>query len=170
MRKICYLELHSQAPCDECIQDHMESHPQRCGMPKICQHHDSHHEKPSSTGNLPPIIDKITTECEENCHLHPHHYFDYIGGSGSGSLAAVMLGRLHLSVPDAMEEFIQIMEDVFGHPRLGSMRGPIPWLQGKYSQKRLGKAVKDMTYRQLRRAEAMVGAGSFQSLPGLCRT
>ncbi|MCJ1450758.1 hypothetical protein MMC28_001092 [Mycoblastus sanguinarius] len=44
--------------------------------------------------------------------LLPCHYFDYIAGSQSGGLIAIMLGRLRMSVEEAMEEYKSICANI----------------------------------------------------------
>lgn len=59
-------------------------------------------EKPvfsSSIGS--PYVDTL-----EGCTLYrPCHYFDYIAGSGSSSLIAIMLGRYRMTVDEAMSQY-----------------------------------------------------------------
>ncbi|KAH8729863.1 acyl transferase/acyl hydrolase/lysophospholipase [Ilyonectria robusta] len=43
----------------------------------------------------------------------PADYFDLIGGTSTGGLIALLLGRLRLSVPQARAEFVRISEEVF---------------------------------------------------------
>jgi len=43
----------------------------------------------------------------------PCEYFDMIGGTGTGGIIALMLGRLRLSVDDAIEHFVHFTENVF---------------------------------------------------------
>ncbi|MCJ1378002.1 hypothetical protein MMC17_001098 [Xylographa soralifera] len=43
----------------------------------------------------------------------PCDYFDMIGGTGTGSLIAVMLGRLRMSVDDCIDACFKLLGDVF---------------------------------------------------------
>ena len=118
------------------------------------------HEKPSET-------------------FYPCHYFDYMFGTSTGGLIAIMLGRLRLSARDALCIYENLAHEVFGKPRVWSMRGPLLWARGKHNHKRLEKAMKNvisscstdsnhLTYR--------VGPGpfnfdpTFNSEPSMCRT
>ncbi|MCJ1273979.1 hypothetical protein MMC21_001772 [Puttea exsequens] len=46
----------------------------------------------------------------------PCHYFDYIGGTSTGGLIAIMLGRLRMSVDEAIREYTQLSANVFQKP------------------------------------------------------
>ncbi|KAF7924653.1 uncharacterized protein EAE97_010604 [Botrytis byssoidea] len=61
----------------------------------------------------------------------PVHYFDYIAGTSTGGLSAIML-----------------RENIFGQPRKLSMRGPIPWNREKYDHRKLEQSIKDVVKRR----------------------
>ena len=42
----------------------------------------------------------------------PCHYFDYIGGSSTGGLIALMLGRMRMSVDDALTSYQKLSENI----------------------------------------------------------
>ena len=44
----------------------------------------------------------------------PCHYFDYIGGTSTGGLIAVMLGRYRMSIGDCINCYKELSEQVFG--------------------------------------------------------
>ncbi|EON67931.1 hypothetical protein W97_07428 [Coniosporium apollinis CBS 100218] len=68
--------------------------------------------------------------------LLPCHYFDYMYGTSTGGLIATLLGRLRMSVPQCLEIYRQVGENLFGH-----RRSIIP-LTTKYHHKPLEKAVR----------------------------
>jgi hypothetical protein len=53
----------------------------------------------------------------------PCHYFDYIAGTSSGGLVAIMLGRLRLSVSAVMDEYTKFADEIFGNPGHASIPG-----------------------------------------------
>lgn len=108
--------------------------------------------------------------CGRSCRYIPAHYFDYVGGTSTGGLISIMLGRLRMSVDDCMLEYEKLSDDIFGHPRWASVKGPIPWLRDKYDGETIQKAVEDVISRRMSPEERKAGAGSFNSPPGLCRT
>ena len=46
----------------------------------------------------------------------PCHYFDLIGGTSTGGLIAIMLGRLRLSVQEAIQQYQNLAQHVFEKP------------------------------------------------------
>ncbi|KAF4539652.1 Calcium-independent phospholipase a2-gamma [Lasiodiplodia theobromae] len=78
----------------------------------------------------------------------PHHYFDYIVGTSTGGLSAIMLGRLEKDVDFALAQYDTIGEIVFAHPRPSgsiSTRLKVNRLVGlirtKYSETRKKEAI-----------------------------
>lgn len=59
----------------------------------------------------------IQTEKELPSLPRPCDYFDLVGGSGTGGLIALMLGRLRMSVDDAITTFETFVKDVYEHGR-----------------------------------------------------
>ena len=53
---------------------------------------------------VPPEADKVPKPCE---------YFDLIGGTGTGGLIAIMLGRLRMNTKDCMRVYVQMTRKVF---------------------------------------------------------
>lgn len=68
--------------------------------------------------------------------LLPCHYFDFMYGTSTGGLIATMLGRLRMSVPQCLEIYRDVGNDLFG-----KRRSRIP-LSTKYHHKPLEEAVK----------------------------
>ncbi len=75
-----------------------------------------------------------------------------------------------MSVDECIKEYKKLSSDIFGHPRLASVRGPIPWLRDKYDGKTIQRAVEDVVERRMSKEERQSGAGNFNSPLGLCRT
>jgi hypothetical protein len=68
--------------------------------------------------------------------LLPCHYFDFMYGTSTGGLISVMLARLRMTVPQCLEIYRQVGDDLFGH-----RRNMLP-LATKYHHKPLEKAVQ----------------------------
>ncbi|KAI9698251.1 MAG: hypothetical protein M1820_007521 [Bogoriella megaspora] len=47
----------------------------------------------------------------------PHHYFDYMAGTSTGGLSAIMLGRMQMNIEQALEQYDTVGNNVFGKPR-----------------------------------------------------
>ncbi|CAE6388418.1 unnamed protein product [Rhizoctonia solani] len=63
--------------------------------------------------------------------IHPHEYFDFIAGTGTGGISACMLGRLKLSVDKAIEEYARLVKEVFKDKKMG---GPTMYKQTKLQE------------------------------------
>ncbi|KAF1966045.1 hypothetical protein BU23DRAFT_334294, partial [Bimuria novae-zelandiae CBS 107.79] len=73
--------------------------------------------------------------------LEPSDVFDFIYGTSSGGLIAIMLGRLEMTVIQCKENFTRYADELFGHRR--SLLGFVPTLsQPRYSEKRLIRATR----------------------------
>lgn len=81
-------------------------------------------------------LDEIPRPCE---------YFDLIGGTSTGGLVAIMLGRLRMTIDECIEVFQHISEAVFGDIP-GTFSRLIGGLSGKpfFKADRLEKAVKEL--------------------------
>jgi patatin-like phospholipase/acyl hydrolase len=70
----------------------------------------------------------------------PCEYFDMIGGTSTGGLIAIMLGRLRMGVDECIEEYKRLSSDVFAHCRHRiTLRGK---LQGRFDHDALANGVK----------------------------
>ncbi|KAF2730101.1 FabD/lysophospholipase-like protein [Polyplosphaeria fusca] len=82
-----------------------------------------------------PVPGSSRTTFEEN-DLLPCHYFDYMYGTSTGGLISVMLARLRMTVPQCLEIYREVGNDLFG-----SRRNTLP-LATKYHHKPLERAVQ----------------------------
>ncbi|PGH12740.1 hypothetical protein AJ79_04101 [Helicocarpus griseus UAMH5409] len=71
----------------------------------------------------------------------PCHYFDYIIGTSTGGLSAILLGRLRMTVDEALDHYHTFGNMVFGKPRLGHERSFFYLPRSKYSSKRVREAI-----------------------------
>ncbi|KAK4224833.1 acyl transferase/acyl hydrolase/lysophospholipase [Podospora fimiseda] len=85
----------------------------------------------------------------------PCHYFDYISGTSTGALIAIMLSRLRMPVKDCLEEFKRFASVVFAQPRdslelsyLSLITVMRLRLKTKYATSTLENAVKDLVNRR----------------------
>ncbi|KAL9115826.1 MAG: hypothetical protein Q9227_000194 [Pyrenula ochraceoflavens] len=84
------------------------------------------------------------------------------------TLIAILLGRLRLSVDDALEEYEKMGGFVFGHGRTFSIRGPLLFPRDKYSEKRFVEVVKHAVNTRLPRQT--FGDHLFISHERMCKT
>ncbi|KAH7060397.1 acyl transferase/acyl hydrolase/lysophospholipase [Macrophomina phaseolina] len=87
--------------------------------------------------STPPMEPRTFNEDE----LLPCHYFDFMYGTSTGGLIATMLGRLRMSVPQCLELYRQVGDNLFG-----KRRSVLP-LTTKYHHKPLESAVKEIVRR-----------------------
>ncbi|KIM32568.1 hypothetical protein M408DRAFT_183235 [Serendipita vermifera MAFF 305830] len=89
----------------------------------------SHHQERdiaivSLDGGGPGVVSELTVLEEiverfaydsgtENYGSHPTKYWDLIGGVGFGGLAALLLGRLHLTLKETMDELVTIGRAIY---------------------------------------------------------
>ncbi|KAH8750222.1 hypothetical protein F5883DRAFT_227773 [Diaporthe sp. PMI_573] len=62
-------------------------------------------------------MNRIKYDLDVDGDLLPADFFDLIGGTSTGGLIALLLGRLRRSVPQARREYVRIAEEVFSLPR-----------------------------------------------------
>ena len=99
----------------------------------------------------------------------PCHYFDYISGTSTGGLIAIMLGRLRMNVDDCIEEYEHLSASVFQKPSSRLKRSLT-----NYNEKAKWRVMKDQ-FNMLHPMWPSPSEGSqqpvlFKSDPYRCRT
>jgi len=79
-----------------------------------------------------------TRKALSEAELLPCHYFDFMYGTSTGGLIATILGRLRMTVSEALDLYRGVGEDLFGR-----RRSRLP-LMTKYHHEPLEKAVQDI--------------------------
>ena len=79
--------------------------------------------------------------------LRPRDVFQFVAGTSTGGLIAIMLGKLGLSVEDCIEEYHSLSEQIFGksHPKGKLSKG---LARSRYSGKRLRDCVRGLLKRK----------------------
>ncbi|KAJ5273677.1 Acyl transferase/acyl hydrolase/lysophospholipase [Penicillium angulare] len=67
----------------------------------------------SSLYILKCLMDLINSEISHSAHVKPCDVFDLIGGTSTGGLIAIMLGRLEMDIDDCIAAYRELMESVF---------------------------------------------------------
>jgi len=76
----------------------------------------------------------------------PCEFFDMIGGTSTGGLIAVMLGRLKMSIDDSIDAYLSLSDRVFQKKRhRATIKGNI---QGRFDSEELARAVKEVVIAQ----------------------
>ena len=73
-----------------------------------------HGDDKSRSSSYSPLFKSVATN-DDNTYL-PCHYFDYIAGTSTGGLIAIMLGRLRMSVDRSIEAYKDLSESIFRNP------------------------------------------------------
>ncbi|KAL3426622.1 phosphorylase superfamily protein [Phlyctema vagabunda] len=84
----------------------------------------------------------------------PCDYFDMIGGTSTGGLIAVMLGRLKMSIEDSINAYLSLSDRVFQKKRHRvTIKGNI---QGRFDSEELARAVKEVVTAQTLNEDALL--------------
>ena len=67
---------------------------------------------PLGNKDLPPI----SNDNKSTSHYLPCHYFNYIAGTSTGGLIAIMLGRLRMNINHCIDEYEHLSASVFQEP------------------------------------------------------
>ncbi|KAJ9487435.1 hypothetical protein VN97_g5887 [Penicillium thymicola] len=92
-------------------------------------------------------LDKLVLQREHNQRLKPCDVFDLIGGTSTGGLIAIMLGRLEMSVEECILAYTELMELVFSEK---TNNVPVSWsgnIVSQYDSKKLKKAIENVILR-----------------------
>lgn len=85
----------------------------------------------------------------------PCDYFDMIGGTSTGGLIAIMLGRLRMTVDECIDEYLKLSPKIFTHVR-HRVKWPRPIhlakaeieVQGRFDHDALEQGIKDLLVRR----------------------
>ncbi|KAI1618047.1 acyl transferase/acyl hydrolase/lysophospholipase [Exophiala viscosa] len=91
-------------------------------------------------------ISSATSDLKRPEYMYlPCHYFDFMAGTSTGGLIAMMLGRLRMTVGHCIEEYISLGGKVFGKPRRLNARSNPFSNRGKYDCDNVEKVVEKVT-------------------------
>ncbi|KAJ5157873.1 uncharacterized protein N7482_008973 [Penicillium canariense] len=91
---------------------------------------------------LQRIMLQLSLERDDGIVLKPCDVFDLIGGTSTGGLIAIMLGRLEMGIDECILAYTQLMSSVFGE-KLNNI--PVDWsgnIRGRYDSQRLKAAIE----------------------------
>ena len=100
----------------------------------------------------------------------PCHYFDYIGGTGSGGLTAIMLGRLRMNIRDSILAFEGVLKAVFYHKRWFHYRSLLFWPRAKFDHQMLEKVIQNLVYHHDPGVPGFLRNSNFAFNENQCRT
>ncbi|KAJ5765992.1 Acyl transferase/acyl hydrolase/lysophospholipase [Penicillium nucicola] len=96
---------------------------------------------------LKDVMTQLNSEREHGQVLKPCDVFDLIGGTSTGGLIAIMLGRLNMSVDECLHAYTELMESVFGD-KISNV--PMDWsgnIRPQYDSRKLKLAVEGVIER-----------------------
>ncbi|KAF2259842.1 FabD/lysophospholipase-like protein [Lojkania enalia] len=120
-------------------------------------------------------VDETFLSTTSVSQFKPHHYFDYIAGTSTGGLSAMMLSRMEMDIDKALQQYTTIGNAVFAKPRHlhTSIKG-FNALRPKYPTKNMEKALQDVIEvgikEELEMQRTSAQDVSFASNPSRCRT
>lgn len=100
----------------------------------------------------------------------PCHYFDYIGGTGSGGLIAIMLGRLKMDVHDSILAFEALLKKMFYHERWFHYRSLLFWPRAKFDHQILEQAIQNLVNDYTPGGPSFPRSSDFAFDKNQCRT
>ncbi|KAF2711453.1 FabD/lysophospholipase-like protein [Pleomassaria siparia CBS 279.74] len=100
------------------------------------------------------ILEQLMETVDPDAPPKPCDYFDMIGGTSTGGLIAVMLGRLKMSVGDAIDAYLSLADRVFQKTAYGvTIQGRI---QGRFDSGELTQAVREVIKQQGLQEDALL--------------
>ncbi|EXM15503.1 hypothetical protein FoTM2_016595 [Fusarium oxysporum f. sp. vasinfectum] len=116
------------------------------------------HEDPAPSSTYYPWMGKHEQDANEDNpeservdKFLPCHYFDYVAGTSTGGLSSIMLGRLRMSVDQALDTYKAFGNAVFGKPRWFHERSFLWYPRAKFSCRKTRAAFQEVVYQTLRR-------------------
>jgi len=114
-------------------------------------------------------METIKTEHSLDVTPYPYQYFDLIGGTSTGGLNALLLGRLRMSTKEALELYPAFAQAVFGTPK-SKLR--IPFQGGRstrYSAAAMESEIKKIVQNKLKE-EGGADSPMLDSREDACKT
>ncbi|KAH0553145.1 hypothetical protein GP486_006670 [Trichoglossum hirsutum] len=102
---------------------------------------------------LEQIMKGVNDGRDIDAQLQPWQVFDMMGGTSTGGIIAIMLGRLHMTLEECKKAYIQLSKTIFTarHPRSKVIRKPYDlWnVNSKFDSTALEAAIKTEIGRKL---------------------
>ncbi|KAL9622167.1 MAG: hypothetical protein Q9160_003510 [Pyrenula sp. 1 TL-2023] len=94
-------------------------------------------------GILKQLMERVAITAGLDIPPKPCDYFDMMGGTSTGGIIAIMLGRLKMSIDECIKAYANLSDRVFRkkHRRIDLKNGN---LQGRFDAQELEKAIKEI--------------------------
>ncbi|KAE9966186.1 hypothetical protein EG328_009102 [Venturia inaequalis] len=100
------------------------------------------------------ILERLIETINPDSPPKPCDYFDMIGGTSTGGLIAIMLGRLKMSIDEAIDAYLSLSDRVFEKKaHRVTIKGKI---QGRFDSKELEQAVKETVAKRGLHVDALL--------------
>lgn len=113
----------------------------------------------SSVKVLQDVMRAVNIDRPVNSQLQPWQFFDMMGGTSTGGLLAIMLGRLRMSLDDCETAYLRLSESIFTPKRTGIDllgRAKDKWkASGKFDHKGLESSVIDIIVQSKQATESI---------------
>ncbi|MCJ1345701.1 hypothetical protein MMC31_003910 [Peltigera leucophlebia] len=132
---------------------------------------------------LSPITSPITSVSKKtpdtgdiSSRFLPCHYFDYIGGTSTGGIIAIMLARLRMNISECIDKYKPLGAAVIGRPQsftrnLEPLIPHVIWSPAESNSNRLRDYIKEVVDSTLlKTSPGSEKPDTFESNPDLCRT
>ncbi|CAE6475491.1 unnamed protein product [Rhizoctonia solani] len=100
------------------------------------------------------LMNRLGAKGKQGSIPKPCEHFDMIAGTGTGAISAVMLGRLRMSIDDAITSYLQLMKSVFSD-RKYTIKGDT----GAFKSTVLEKELKAIIHREVGNENEMMMEG-----------
>lgn len=131
-------------------------------------------ENETSSADYPWNTQKSSKDTNSGNTFYPCHYFDYIAGTSTGGLSAIMLGRLRMSTTEAVSQYTRFGNTVFGKARWFHERSFLFFPRAKFATRKVEEAILDVINQKLKKHNSEVKAWKprqepFKTCDGQCR-
>lgn len=118
----------------------------------------------------PESLSNTEHHISESARWLPCHYFDYVAGTSTGGLIAIMLGRLRMNIDDCISDYETLGAKVFAHSRWAHLRSPLFWPRDKYNHRTLEDVVNQVVQDRVPKVPNFPISQNFGFDENRCRT
>ncbi|THV89467.1 hypothetical protein D6D27_06452 [Aureobasidium pullulans] len=120
----------------------------------------------TTTSKASPLMKSFTSD---NDDFRFHHYFDLVGGTSTGGLLAIMLGRLRLSLEEVSKEMSEVLEPF--DSKSSSRQDRARQIRAKLNDRMKSETLKPPLQSCIPLQDVCrENASQFASIPGMCQT
>lgn len=104
------------------------------------------------------ILKRLMETINPDAPPKPCEYFDMIGGTSTGGLIAIMLGRLEMNIDECIDAYVALFDRVFRKKRHRiTING---YVQGRFDTEELERSIREIVKRKDKAGENALLKGS----------